>query len=89
MSLDEFTAVVAGYNERLYDQQEISVHTGYWAGYYSGANRKKPVKTIIEKMEKARYKSTGVRAPDVDVDAFLEKERRFQEAYRKRGENSG
>lgn len=80
MSLEQFTAVVSGYSEHLQDQQEVAVTYGYWAGYYSGEGRKKPVKMILDAIEKARYKKTGgTRATDVNVDTFLERERKFKE----------
>ena len=78
MTLTQFTAMVEGYQERLADQQEIAVHNGYWAGYYSSSGRKKPVKTILDKLENARHKQSGSRAPDVDVES-LELERKFKE----------
>ena len=88
MNLDQFMSMVEGYGERLIDQQIISVHSGFWAGYYSGMSKhKKPVKVVLEKIENARYKKkeTGTRAPDVDVASFLERERKFKEAQDKKG----
>lgn len=78
MSLETFKAIIAGYSQRLADQQELAVQSGFWAGYYSGMGRKKPVSKILEKIERARYKIAGKRAPDVDVDSFLKTEREFK-----------
>lgn len=70
--------MVEGYTERLLDQQIQGLFTGYWAGYYSNSgSRTKPVKTILEKLEKARAGTEQV--PDVNVEAFLEIEKRFKE----------
>ena len=79
-TFDDFDAMTAGHDEVIHESEELAVLTGYWAGYYSGMGRKKPVKTILAQMEKARNGGSGNRAPDVDVDAFLAQERRFKEA---------
>lgn len=88
MSLDQFWAVVEGYSETLVDSQMLAVQSGYWSGYYSGAQRKKSVKAILDGMQKSRYRKPGERAPDVDVEAFLATERAFREAQRKLEGNS-
>lgn len=74
-----FQAVALGYIERLQDQQDLAVMTGYWSGYYANSQKPKPVAQVLEMMAKARKGDSGTRAPDVDVAAFLERERRFKE----------
>lgn len=85
MNLDTLKAVIEGYQERLFDQRCMAVHQGYWAGYYMGAKRAKPLQSILEMLirEKAKAKhakGSTVSKPniDVDVEAFLEKERRLK-----------
>lgn len=86
MTLEQFSAVVSGYTQRNLDLQEVGVHFGFWAGYYGGmGKRKKTPATVIERIRKARHNKSGRSAPDVDVEAFLERERRFQEAYKRSG----
>jgi hypothetical protein len=75
--------MTAGHDEAIHESEKLAVLTGYWAGYYSGMGRKKPVKTILAQMERARNGGSGNRAPDVDVDAFLARERRFKKAQAK------
>ena len=83
MSLEHFKAVMQGYAEHLFDLKCLTVYAGYWAGYYSNSKRAKPVATILEELNQAHRKrkhkrKTGT-VPDVDVEAFLEQERRFNE----------
>lgn len=83
MSLDVFRAVVAGYADRLIDEQILAVQTGYWTSYYSNTKHPKPLKKVTEdilkRSKEAAKRSTGnVPKPEVDVDAFLEKEARFK-----------
>lgn len=83
MSLEVFQTYVAGFTDHLLDQQIIAVQTGYWTAYYVRSKRPKPLKTIVAGLRKAaeqpRISSTGsVAKPEVDVDAFLEREAAFQ-----------
>lgn len=83
MSLDVFKACIAGYTDRIFDQQLNGVQAGYWAGYYSRAKKPRSPKSIIERM--LRKKDTNntrakkKRADEVDVDGFLAMEARFKE----------
>ena len=84
MSLDVFNACIKGYSNRLFDLQIISVQTGYWAGYFTRAKKPKSLKSILNSMVKAKSKEDkssdkSIKAPEVDVDAFLAMEQRFQE----------
>lgn len=83
MSLDMFKAVIDGYADHLFDLQIISVHQGYWAGYYGRAKKPKNLESIVKKMFKAREKSSKKskpyeqkKVPDVDVEAFLAMEQK-------------
>lgn len=83
MSLDVFKACVAGYTDRLFDQQLNGVQAGYWAGYYSRAKKPISPKRIIERM--LRKKDTNnarakkKHADEVDVAGYLAMEARFKE----------
>lgn len=80
MSLDVFKACVAGYTDRIFDQQLNGVQAGYWAGYYSRAKKPTSPKSIIERM--LRKKDTRAKkkhADEVDVAGYLAMEARFKE----------
>lgn len=88
MSLDVFNAVVKGYTNHLFDLQVISVQTGYWAGYYTRAKKPKPLKSVISNVTRSKNKEEktsrkGVKASEVNVDAFLAMEQKFQEKMQK------
>lgn len=80
MSLDVFRAVVRGYSDHIFDLQIISVHQGYWAGYYSRAKKPKGIDVILKKLLKAKSKSkdnqkkSQKKVTDVDVETFLQRE---------------
>lgn len=87
LNLDTLKAVIEGYQERLFDQRCIAVHQGYWAGYYMGSKHAKPLSTIIETMIRENNKAKAKRdnknkvykpIVEVDVEAFLEKERKLK-----------
>lgn len=86
INLLTFRACVDGYQEHMFDLKCIAVTQGFWAGYYSKAKRPKPLSTILQDLLKSHSRSKQskeVRKPnvavDVDVEAFLEQERRFKE----------
>lgn len=89
MNLPTFCAVVDGYQEHLFDLKCISVYQGFWAGYYGNAKRPKPLGTVLNsllkehkklKQKQSRNKPNKPR-PEVDVEAFLERERKFKARY--------
>lgn len=91
MSLEVFQACVAGYSDRIFDQQLLCLQTGHWAGYYSNPKikRPKPLKQVMKLFLKDREEATKkarsstVRKPDVRVATFLETERQFNERAKK------
>ena len=87
MSLPVFRACVAGYEDHLFDLQLLAVHGGFWSGYYSNSKKPKPLGTILKKLirEKDPAKHKSPHADTVDVEAFLERERRFKERMRTEG----
>ena len=89
MSLDVFNAYVDGYADRLFDQQVLAMQTGHWAAYFVGSKHPKPVKELAEKMYKnkqgAKRSKSGVAKPEVDVDAYLEREANFRARLEQQG----
>ena len=83
-----FCACVAGYEDRLFDMQLLAVHSGYWSGYYC-SRKPKPLHVILNKLlrekEKAKAPKKRKHADSVDVEAFLEQERRFKERMKTEG----
>lgn len=88
MSLDMVQACIFGYMDSVLDQQLVAVQTGFWAAYYSNSKHPKSVQQISESMltKHARIKDAQNKAstprPDVDVEAFLEREAKFQAKLR-------
>ena len=91
MNLPTYCAVVEGYQDHLFDLKCISVSQGFWAGYYSNAKRPKPLQSILNTMLQEHQKSKKRRSrnqlnrpkPEVDVETFLERERKFKAAHAK------
>lgn len=84
MNLECFKAVIQGYSDRIFDQQILTVQSGYWAAYYQNAKHPKPIKTVIDGMisrrrqaEEKVFKGKNVERPEVDVEAFLATEEQF------------
>ena len=83
MSLPMLNAFVAGYEDYIFDLQIVAVHGGYWAGYYSRTKKPKTLKNVLESMFRRKNKAANIgksknTAPDVNVEEFLERERRFK-----------
>lgn len=81
MNIDTLNAVIQGYQDRLFDQQCLAVHQGFWAGYYSiRTKRPKPVATILNTLfrNKMKTQNKSTHADEVDVDAFLAMEADFK-----------
>lgn len=78
MDLGVLRAVVQGYEDRLFDQQVIAVNAGFWAGYYTRSKKPKPLHSLIQSMLRKRNEVPQQHANEVDVEAFLARERRFK-----------
>lgn len=83
MSLPVFNAFVAGYEDYIFDLQVVATYGGYWSGYYSRTKKPKSLKSVLELAfkRKNRVNNSGkskASAPDVDVDGFLAREKRFK-----------
>lgn len=87
MNYDSFQACLQGYQERMYDQQCISLMQAYYTGYYTRAKKPKSISSLIQKLDFERLKSSKTKgtAEEVDVEGFLERERRFKERLEKQG----
>lgn len=79
MNLDTFNAYVEGYGDRLFDLQLLSVHTGFWAGYYTGSKKPKSIKKIIELLVQKKFNTSNPQqyADTIDVESFQNLERRL------------
>lgn len=86
LNIPMLQAFVEGYQERLFDEQCLAVHQGYWAGYYQ-SKKPKAAETVISRMvtnhEKAKKnkKNTdlNVPKPEVDMERFLQLEQKRAE----------
>ena len=81
MNLEVLGAVVQGYSDRIQDQELLSIQSGYWSGYWSNSKHPKTLGQIIDMATRKRdtVNSKKEHAEDVDVEAFLERERKFNE----------
>lgn len=78
MSLDTFNACIEGYQDRLFDNQLLAVHSGFWSGYYTNSKRPKQLSTILDSLLRAKNKKFKKHSDEVDVDEFLRREAEFQ-----------
>lgn len=88
-------AVIEGYQEHLFDLKCLSVYQGFWAGYFGNSKKPKSLNSILMKLvkehqqqKKRQHSKKSVSKPAVDVDKFLARERRFNQAL-ERSELSG
>ena len=81
MNLEVLGAVVQGYSDRIQDQELLAIQSGYWSGYWSNSKHPKTLGQIIDMVTRKRdtVNSKKEHAEDVDVEAFLERERKFNE----------
>lgn len=88
MNMPMLQAYIEGYQERLFDRQCLAVHQGFWAGYYQ-SKKPKSIKTVLTQLirdhekQKLKEKNIEVKKPEVDVEAFLEQERRLKASLQK------
>lgn len=80
-------AVIEGYQEHLFDLKCLSVYQGFWAGYFSNTKKPKSLNSILtemvrehQKQRKQHRSKKNVSKPAVDIDKFLARERRFNQA---------
>ena len=78
MSLDTLNACIEGYQDRLFDNQLLAVHSGFWSGYYTNSKRPKQLSTILDSLLRAKNKKFKKHSDEVDVDEFLRREAEFQ-----------
>lgn len=85
MNLDTLQAYIEGYQDHLFDLKCIAVFQGFWSGYYSNSKKPKSLTSILNTLNKehlnAKKKQQGAStiskpSVEVDVDAFLARERK-------------
>lgn len=92
MSLDVLRAYIAGYSDKLLDNQIMAVQIGYWASYYTNSKHPKPVQKVSEEMVRSHQKKeqdakkVSRPRPDIDVEAFQEREAQFKARMKSGGE---
>lgn len=87
-----FQAYVEGYQEKLFDQQCLAIHQGYWVGYFF-SKHPKPVNTVLEQtinkhqqaLKKQKRKNKNIPKPEVDIETFLKREERRMAYLMKQG----
>ena len=84
MNYEILECYIQGYGDRIFDQQILSIQTGFWAAYYNNSKHPKSVdhhaKNMIksrEKAEKDNGSAGNVEKPGVDVEAFKATEEQF------------
>lgn len=86
-------AVIAGYQEHLFDLQCLAVHQGYWAGYYSNSKKPKSLNSILKKLftehrkSKIKVATKALPKPEVDLDTFMQRERKLNAFLERSGTN--
>ena len=83
MSIDTLNACMEGYNDRLFDQQLLTAHIGFWSGYYNNSKHPKPLNSVLTSMLKSKNKKNQKHVDTVNVAEFLEKEQKFKEQLNK------
>lgn len=91
MSLEQFSAVLAGYNDKRVDDQIVAVMSGYYSGYYSNSKRAKKPNEIINKLTaqhkretSTRYKKRKRKHTYDDVGAGIQEFQRREAAFKLR-----
>nr|DAD55415.1 MAG TPA: hypothetical protein [Siphoviridae sp. ctoNj20] len=79
MNLELLGAVVQGYTDRVQDQELLAVQSGYWSGYWSNSKHPKSLKQVVDLITRNRKPQHQQHSNDVDVETFLEMERKFNE----------
>lgn len=83
MNVDTLNACVEGYSERLFDQQLLSVHIGFWTGYFNNSKHPKSLNNILTSLIKKKDKSNQQHADSIDVEEYLRKEQTFKKRLNK------
>lgn len=76
----QFRAVIDGYQNQIDNMAANSIWTGFWSAYYNSTSKlKKSPQSLIKALRKKATKAKQQHVDNVDVDAFLERERKFNE----------
>lgn len=83
LDIPTLQACIEGYQDHLFDLKCLAIMQGYWAGYYGNSKKPKPLSQVLsainrehQNAKKSKHQHTQKPGLDVDVDAFLAKERR-------------
>lgn len=79
MTIDTFEAVKEGYMDHLFDMQMLCIQNGYWSGYYHNSKHPKPPNKVMEALARGKETKKSRHVDDVNVEHFLELERRRKE----------
>ena len=71
----QYNACMEGAADRQKDQLAASIQGAYYTAYWNNAKHPKSLNQVIEKI----YKNQDEPKPDVNVDEFLERKRRFEQ----------
>lgn len=74
---------------RMNDYQALAAQAGYWSVYFRAGKKAKSLEKIQEEIYSQKSKLAKRHADTVDVEAFLEQERQFNEALKRGGGHSG
>lgn len=75
MELYQFNAVVLGASDRQRDQLAIAIQGAYYNAYWNNAKKSKTLEQVLATI----YRDDSAPKPDVNVDEFLKRKRRFEE----------
>ena len=76
LELYQYNACILGAADRQRDQVAIAVQGAYYTAYWNNAKHPKSLQQVIKKI----YQDDNTPKPDVNVDEFLERKRRFEQS---------
>lgn len=75
----------------MFDVKCLTVYAGFWSGYYSNSKHPKTLGSVLNKLydehqkaKKAKVKSLNKIRPEVNVEQFQERERKFKAKVKER-----
>lgn len=77
MTLEEYYACLAGYQQQGRDQEALAALTGYYCGYFAMSKQPKSLKSVLNKIYTSQP-AAHVHANSVDVDEFKRREAAFK-----------
>lgn len=84
MNMPQLIAWMRGYDDYLFDLKCLTVHIGYWAGYYNNAKHPKSLSSILrdlndEYLGQKEIVCDSKASDDIEanVEQFKQREQRF------------